>query len=412
MQRFFLFLTCIFLLQNLNGQSSIDSLTYVHYNIMMYANGDCGSLATRNSRLQPVLAYLQPDILTINEMSNNSAAVNNFHQNALNFAPQMEKTTFSNTAGSNIINVLFYNSAKLGLLGSTAITGPIRDIDVHHLYHKGATQVGDTLDFYCFVAHLKSSPGSSNEMQRAEAAALVADWLGQHPEVTRYMFSGDFNLYSSNEPAWQTLVTQSNLFYDPAGQPEGWVGPSFAAIHTQSPAPSSVPCAVTGGIDDRFDFILTSSEIQAGQGLLRYVADSYRAVGNDGLSYDNSLQCPLNTSVPPTVCEALRNASDHLPVAMKLAVTLPSSSTEILVQDVPFSLVGNVVRDVLTVKNSGADGKKWHWQVLNLLGEIMLEGESNQAQQIIPIHSLSTGSYVLRVGDGAGQTAVFRWVKI
>ncbi|MCC7245357.1 MAG: hypothetical protein IT269_06735 [Saprospiraceae bacterium] len=233
----------------------MDTIVVVQYNILRYGQTECGNLTTRNSRFLPIFDYLKPDVLGVNEISPNPAVFNNFELNLKSFSPGMTQTPWGNSTGSDLVNGVFYNSAKLGYLGHQTITGAIRDIDVHRLYHKSATKPGDTLDFYYIIAHFKASNGGDNIVQRAEAASLINDWLQLHPSVTRYWLGGDLNLYTNDEPAWQTLVEQTQQFYDPSGLTTDWVGSAYAIYQTQSPATSAVPCAVTGGMDDRFDFL-------------------------------------------------------------------------------------------------------------------------------------------------------------
>lgn len=50
-------------------------------------------------------------------------------------------------------------------------------------------------------------------------------------------------------------------------------------------------------------------------GGIEYVSGSYPAFGNDGMHFNDSINAPPNTAVPPEVADALHYGSDHLPVA-------------------------------------------------------------------------------------------------
>lgn len=168
--------------------------------------------------------------------------------------------------------------------------------------------------FYVYGSHFKASTGSDNEDRReSEANALRndADSLG---EGTLILFAGDYNVYSPSEPAFQRLL-------DPgAGQAvDPGHGGSFPTIsHTQSPHDGSNSSLVTGGMDDRFDFILCSGELDDGLGF-DVSGVSYRAFGNDGNHFNQAINTGFNAyfdSDEQWKADALARASDHLPVVV------------------------------------------------------------------------------------------------
>ena len=78
---------------------------------------------------------------------------------------------------------------------------------------------------------------------------------------------------------------------------------------------------VTGGLDDRFDFILASDAVMAGRYGAQILPETYVAVGNDGEHFNRSIiSSPTNTSVPDSVLQALHDFSDHLPVFCKMTL--------------------------------------------------------------------------------------------
>ncbi len=391
---------------------SLDTLRFAHYNLLKYGDNGCLSLTTKNARMKIIFNALRPDVLTVNEILPNLAAINSLRANALSFNPDMQSTTFGNSTASDIVNMLYYNGNKLGYLGHQAITGNIRDIDVFRLYHLASTQPGDTTDLYCIVAHFKSSLGESNVAERTAAAQDVVDWLQAHPQIKRYILAGDLNLYGSGEPAFQTLLTR---FDDPAGQPNGWQGPGFAALQTQSPADGTHPCSVTGGMDDRFDFILASPQIYGGNDRISTLSSTYRTFGNDGVSYNTFLQCAATTSVSASVCTALRTASDHLPVTVQLliqpAMTPVSSNLAAALQ---CRILGNPVTERIRVRLPEQWSGQGVWNIVDELGRVVADGSVqavNESLLDIPVQSLASGIYVFIFWADGRTASPLRFVR-
>ena len=73
--------------------------------------------------------------------------------------------------------------------------------------------------------------------------------------------------------------------------------------------------------DDRFDFIFVTEDILNGMNRVKYIENSYMALGNDGQRLNMSLiNEPLSEELPDSVTYALYYSSDHLPVIMKITV--------------------------------------------------------------------------------------------
>jgi hypothetical protein len=140
---------------------------------------------------------------------------------------------------------------------------------------------------------------------------------------TYYLVCGDYNVYTSAEPAYQLLLAPDpdpdGQLFDPINMPGEWhVNPVFAAIHTQSPRASG------GGMDDRFDFILVSSACMDTTGS-HVLPGTYTPYGNDGRHFNQQINAGTNYAVPDSVATALVTASDHLPVYVDLVVRTSSS---------------------------------------------------------------------------------------
>ena len=115
-------------------------------------------------------------------------------------------------------------------------------------------------------------------------------------------------------------------FNDPINQSGEWHNNwNYADIHTQSTRTANLPDGgSTGGMDDRFDFMLISDDLL--DGALSYVPDSYQSFGQDGEHYNVSMLAVKNFSIPNDINNALYYMSDHLPVLMQLIYD-PSAST-------------------------------------------------------------------------------------
>lgn len=404
----------IFFLPAVLWSQRTDTIRMMHYNLLQYGNTPCMSQTTKDRHLRTIFNAWRPDILTVNEIRNFKETVQSLKTNTLNYNTAMTATEFSNTTRSELVNALYYNADKFGYLGATAITGNLRDIDVHRLYHKAGTAPGDTLDWYIIIAHFKASTGDENVQARAAAATSVVNWLRRNPQVQRYTLSGDLNLYSSSEPAWQTLVAGSApRFVDPAGLISGWRGQAFARFHTQSPSDGTNVCGAEGGMDDRFDFILTNPALADTTKPVFAIPRTFRTFGNEGNTYNTSLDCRRNHGVSTEVCDALRKASDHLPVVLRVLFPIRSRASGSANYDV--ILLRNPVQEALRFQLERAEPGPLFWDIWDVLGRKVAtgKGELTQPNTVFstPLPDVPAGNYILSVRHAEGiATLVF--VKI
>ncbi|MCD4736346.1 MAG: hypothetical protein K8R53_09900, partial [Bacteroidales bacterium] len=326
LQLFFILILCLTWITSV----SQDTLTVMHYNLLNYGNNWGGCTSTnnnvddKNQYLKEITDYIQPDLLTVNEISK----VSSYHDLLLNtvfnpFGSAFQKANPPNYASSSIMNQVFYRKSKLELLETTTIVTNVRDIDIFKFYcRESPTEVkGDSIFINCVVAHLKAGNSPDDASERADEANKIMSYLNATNASGNYIFTGDFNVYSGFEQAYLKITNYSNQnirFYDPLDKSGEWSGNSyFASIHTQSTHQSG-SCHSGGGSDDRFDFILMTQKILQGSNKIKYIADSYKAVGQDGLHFNKSINAsPTNTSVPANVLDALYDMSDHLPVVSK-----------------------------------------------------------------------------------------------
>lgn len=356
-------LFCLILPASLRAQ---DTLNVMAYNLLRYPSSS--NIATKNSHLSVINTYLTPDILGVVELDEDSTYADNILANTLNIngVTHYRRAYYSNLNGSSICNMLFYNSDKLGLKTQIPIPFPsLRQMDHYVLYYKSPclaiTQ--DTTFIHVIVAHLKA--GSGESVVRGQMAQVLMDYLNNSPYMPAdVMLMGDFNVYSHNEDAFQTMINYAAnpaiRFYDPINQIGFWNNTAqYAPYHTQSTRLTSIgDGGATGGMDDRFDFILSSNSLLNHQNNVGYIPNSYKAVAQDGLHFNKSLtDPPTNTTVPTAVLNALYNMSDHLPVVLKLAIDADNLPTPVL------SAVGSTsicAGNSITLNASNGSSYQWY----------------------------------------------------
>ena len=379
-----------------------DTLTVMQYNLLYYGNyqsgfADCFETNNNTQRkdecIRTLMDYVKPDILTVCEFGATQALLDNFMRH--NLPDYWQSDDIINYAHSNIINHIFYDSRKMALKKHVALRTNPRDTDVYELYMKTPSLVaGDTIKLVCIVAHPKA--GMNYQSERRALMQVAMDYVNTHYADDNVLIMGDFNMYRASETGYQLLTrTYSNpnvLFVDPLAN-AGGVGEwnsniQFAPFHTQSTRRYSDECFSSGGLDDRFDFILMSDEIYMGFNRIKYLNESFHAVGNDGRHFDQSIDQNGNDAVPPVVAEALFDGSDHLPVTMKLSVFAHLDVDEHLGES--FLVYPNPADDQITVTING------DYRITNVFGQIMLTGHESQN---IDVSCLASGVYFLNV-DG------------
>jgi endonuclease/exonuclease/phosphatase family metal-dependent hydrolase len=299
-----------------------DTFTIMQYNLLMYPNNN----PNKGIYMRPILNYLQPDVITVNELTS-SAAVDSLYSGGLDTSKYVFAPFF---ADGTLGNGLIYNKQRMGVASSKVMLTSPRKTQIYKLYNRNQNfvQYPDTVFMTFFVVHLKSSTGTTNQTTRLIQATDLRDYTRIF-QPSNFILGGDFNLYTSTEPAYQKLLEPGDHpFYDPIDRPGSWNNnASFKDIHTQSPRTTSFDGGVTGGLDDRFDFLLVASEIVSGIGGVRYIPGTYHVPGNDGNHFNLSIvSAPVNTSAPDSVIQALHLMSDHLPVVMKVEMD-PSNVT-------------------------------------------------------------------------------------
>tara|TARA_B100000508_G_scaffold141089_1_gene146250 strand:+ start:15483 stop:16685 length:1203 start_codon:yes stop_codon:yes gene_type:complete len=399
----------------------------MQYNLLNYGVNEstCSNfditLANKDVQLEKIIRYINPDILAVNEMGCRNLFSKRILANCLNKGTTKYELTDLQVSGTqNLCNALFYNKEKLGLISSSAITKTknganiIRAIDFHKLYIKGDyLSLSDTIRLYQLVAHLRASRG--NEAEREKAAEGVMYHLEKNETTGNYILSGDFNVYRSSEGAYQQFTKYSKQpyrFYDPVKQEGSWNNNSaYAKVHTQATR-SNTQC---GGMDDRFDFILTSNEVLNDSLRIRYIPNSYRAVGQDGKRFNGSVINPANTDVPSSIANNLYNMSDHLPVVLKLEVSyeVPTNIRSVR-NNFQLSMVNPSSNGIQFTTNNSGESKKINFQVFSLDGRMVKEGNADirAGFQQHMIELSDKGIFLLKITNAESQESSVHKVMV
>ena len=298
------------------------ALRVVSYNILNYP-GSSGP--ARAPYYRTILAPLNADVIVTGEMASASGGETEFLNEVLNVMGPGQWAAVPFVNGNDSDAACFYRISSVQFLGQWSFyPNPANLLRLVHVYRlKPAGYMAAAAELRIYAAHLKASDTSGDAAQRLAEVTGLRDSMNALPVGTHALALGDFNFYRSSEAGYQKfLESQANNIgrvYDmlPAGS---WHdGASYAAFHTQSPC-KTTPCAsgaATGGMDDRFDFILPTYNLGTGQGL-GVLTGTCIPVGNDGLHLN------LNITDSPTIPEgaayatALKLASDHLPVRIDL----------------------------------------------------------------------------------------------
>lgn len=296
----------LFILKS-NDIYSQDTVKVMTYNLLNYN----GSVVKDNS-FRKIVKYSNPDILVAEEVISQSA-VNNMLSNVMNFyTPGLYSAgTFFN--GYDTDNAIFFKSSKFTFLYNFVIQTTLRTINLFGLVHN---QTGNTIKL--LAVHLKASNSTSDQQQRLSEVNALRSFTNSLPNGDEFAVLGDFNIYTSTEPAYQRLlqteVGSEGHFIDPLNLSGTWNQSSYAPFHTQSSRIRALSdSGSTGGLDDRFDMILNSKGMTE-EGGIKYIPGSLKPLGNDGNHYNDSINQRPNTSVPDSIADAIYYGSDHLPV--------------------------------------------------------------------------------------------------
>jgi endonuclease/exonuclease/phosphatase family metal-dependent hydrolase len=364
-----------------------------------------------------------PDVFTLQEQETSATTTQDIVNllNNLYGAGTYARATLDAEVTAGPRPGLIYNTQTVALIAQTAAStvsdtgGPRQSLR----YELQPVGYDATANFFVYVSHYKSSNTGADAARRNVEAQQVranADALGS----AHIIYTGDFNVYKSSEAMMQTLLASGNgQAFDPINRLGDWHdSAAYLDLHTQSPVTTArYGGQVNGGLDDRFDFQLSSAEFQDGDGL-SYIAGSYHAFGNTGTHQLNGeitsgsatvLQSRLpgyTTTQATAVLDALASTSDHLPVVAdyqlpaKMGVQLSGPAR--VIRDGTVSMAVTVSNTASVVAANGADELNY---ALTVSGA--LSGGANGSDEALGsgnVHSvaLQTGT----VGQATGLVEV------
>lgn len=412
-----------------SGLAAQDTIRYMQYNLLNYGNIESYCSATANPTelkdgwIRTIVDFVKPDIFACVEIGANASVIQHLRDEVLNVngIQYWENTAMSNFAGSSIVNMVYYNAGKFGLKSQDVVITEPRDINIYTFYLKtqdlGSQQ--DTIFFHAIVAHLKAGNTGDDELDRAASTNTLMQYLSVAYQPGNFVISGDFNLYTSSEQAYINLLNwnfQAYRFFDPVNKPGNWNNNgSFAALHTQSTHTSGNGCPSTGGLDDRFDFILISDDIKNGHGGMMAIPESYHAVGQDGQHFNSAINAPpQNPAAPQNVIDALYGNSDHLPVVMDIRIEKTLGLDEQGSVN-PWFTLSNPNTDQAILRFNALTGRQVQIRVFDLSGNEVLHQTSRihaDNQLLINLSSLEAGAYLVQTESSGLPPATRKLIKL
>jgi len=305
-----------------------DTLRIVTHNALNFCGGTC---AERIPAFRAFYPAIDADIVVTQEQVTQSG-VNQFLNDILNDGQPETYAAAPWTDGNSTDNALFYKASTISFVSTQQIqtqpSGGIRDISEYVLKPRGMDASGE---FRVYSLHLKAGDTSGDEAIRLIEATVLRNHLNGLPDGTDFLVMGDFNCYSSDEDPYQKLVgseaDNSGRCFDPISTPGDWNNDyTHRFVHTQSTRTTGLnppDGGATGGMDDRFDQILSSEAFLSASGF-ECLTSTYTAYGNDGNHFNDSINDPPNTAVPQESANGLHRASDHIPVYMDFLHPVPT----------------------------------------------------------------------------------------
>jgi exonuclease III len=401
----------------------------MQYNMMYYttsAPANCNTsgnyMNEKDANLKTIIDYVLPDVFCVCEIGSQTTYVNRvlnnvMNSNGRNYYANCPLTNYSG-GYSTIANMLYYDSRKLEFHSHFYVTTSVRDINAYKMYYKSNSLAqGDTAFITFIIAHLKAGTYDSDKNTRKTQVERLTTKLEQMG-IDNYVFSGDFNLYNASEPAYQHLLFNNNTafrFLDPIDAYGEWHrNQQFAKIHTQSTHTTNENgCFATGGLDDRFDFILVSPTLFYGTRKVKVMPETYHAMGQDGLRLRGNLLSPTNNTLPKDILQAMYNFSDHLPVICNFEI---KTATKIEEYTPTFYVnVENPIKNEINLQVFAEKDQLYNFEIYTINGqrlenfsEYISAGNNNLSRRFHFAPSL----YFIRITNEHKETIVKKLIKV
>lgn len=398
---------------------SQETLNTMFYNVFKFPN----SLPqNRQLILRDILDEYKPDLFMICELVTENGGDLILNTSLQNQPDKFARALFvadTTKPDDPLQTMVFYNTRKLTLVNQQKIPTVYRDIN-QYSFQLNITS-NDPIHLEVFVAHLKSSTGPANRQMRLEMVQEVTKSLKKLTQPNTYvLFAGDFNFYNSSEPAYQEIINPANaiLMIDPLNAPGSWQdNPAFSYLHTQSTRVSNIGfgsgtnAGASGGLDDRFDFIMMSENFK-NSSRFSFVIDSYKAYGNNEDCLNKDVKDPDCTGIySQTLRTNLYNMSDHLPIVMQFKIHENLSTKSIESKPFIWLQSANITNDKIII---GVDKTQLHAQnnilfIYNSVGQIVQSVRiNNQSNITIDCQGLAAGIYYIKTKE---SNEILKFIK-
>lgn len=383
------------------------ALRVVSYNLLNYDN----QFSARDPAFRTVLSGIGGiDVLTVQEIQDGTA-VNRFYNNVLNVIEpgQWSIATFFDDPSQSFNQGMYYRTAAVSVVEADTLGNSPRDIAYYTIRPAGYTS--SEAELTLFITHFKAGSSSGDEGTRLNEAQLLRAFMNSRPDGSNMLVCGDFNMQESTESAYQQMTASqadnTGRVFDPVNTPGSWHDNfNFRFIHTQSTRTGLLDPndgGATGGMDDRFDFILTTSPLSDGEGLDE-LSNTYSAYGQDGSHFNSAISDAPTIPEGQPVADALERASDHLPVFMDFQVPPVAGADASL--NFGTVIVGATAEQTLNVSNEAdAPADELDYTLIAVVG-FTVPGGSFQAEAEAGPNAHTIGMVTTFAGNKAGSITV------
>ena len=304
------------------------------------------------------------DLLALQETTGNTTTVapivnglNSFYNTPGMYAmsPYQATEEGGDVADGNGPNAVVYNTQTLQLLASVPVdppggtsqlgssSGEYREVMRYEFAPAGMTPTAAN-EFYVYVSHYKSGTSSTDLTDRNGEARIIRIDETNLPASARVLYVGDYNVTTSGEASYQTILAASAPGGVRQGQGIDPLNPSGAAninwgTSTTNTTILAMESESATDLRYRDDFQVMTTNVYYGvAGGLALVPGTYHVFGNDGsTAYFGTVNSGTNTALnndltagaPISASQLyldLTQASDHLPVVADytLPITVPA----------------------------------------------------------------------------------------
>lgn len=248
---------------------------------------------------------------------------------------------------------------------------------------------------------------------------VLIEQLANIPNNHHVVISGDFNLYNAYEQAYLNLINTTNsvVIVDPLDSFGYWHNnPDFSFAHTQSTRNIVTQedgvgnSGATGGLDDRFDFIMLSESTTFSNPNLTFVQNSYRSIGNNGNCIDKRIDDPsCEGEYSLQLRRKLHQMSDHTPLMLTLQTQEPLLDIPSFTLNTTLYFTGkNVVTEQLGIGYTNyLNNINEPLVIYNMMGQKVQTILLQNNHSTIDVSNLSKGIYLITLQNQPTHTLKF-----